>query len=116
MDTADSRGRLNVVDREKTVERDNQVDNVGHYCQEDSCMSSMVQSHMGDILDKNNEAVHGREAPNWPYRRSYLLAAAAIDIHHRRRDVESHHRDGPLEKSVFLFGLVDFGGMETCSC
>jgi hypothetical protein len=64
MDTADSRGRLNVVDREKTVERDNQVDNVGLYCQEYSCMSSMVQSHMGDILDKNNEAVHGREAPN----------------------------------------------------
>ena len=107
MDTVDSRGRLNAVDRENTVERHTQDDKVGLHCQEDSCTSSMVQSYMGDILDKNQEAVHRREAPNRPFRRSYLLGAAAKDIHHRRRDVKSHHRGAPLE-NAFRFGLVDF--------
>ena len=68
----------------------------------------MVQSHMGGILDKHNEAVHRRDAPNLPFRISYLLAAAATDIHHRHRDVKSHHHDGLLEKRAYRFGLVNF--------
>lgn len=103
----DSRGTLNVEDRESTVERRNQVDKVALYSQWDECISSTVPSRTRDILDMDNEAVHGREVRNRPFQRPFLVAVAATDIRPQRRDETKHHHDGPLAKSASRIGLLN---------